>query len=347
MSEYPNDKKEEKITVTKDETDESMKSDKLENNDEKTKDQEYGNENKLLDDKSNESSSQNKESNKIEENNKNSECLERCQYNTCIFYDSFIGRFDNENYVYFKITQILFIFLFQNILYLILFLYYNYSSFEHREKTEEDIIICIGVLGPTGGIAFDMVKYKQYKNDEFIKDNNHFATTIFFLFITCTKTAIHALYYIICYNLSDLIIINPELDSLITLILPVIYYITLILFVYFKKGVINYAFFLLIGVIYIIILNLILFILSSSNDLISGLILSCLEIFAFNIGLSLANNINVLKSDSIIWNVIHIEIYRLYPILALLGFLLILVLIGMALGCCIAFCYLLMYRREN
>lgn len=282
-------------------------------------------------------------------------CCESCLYNCNNIYETLFDKYDNNEYIYYNIPKILFAFLIQNIIFLILFILYKNKkdSYEYYfgssalDDLNNNIIPCIPTFGGSGGIAFDIIKYKQYKNDEYIRNDNICVTVILFIFLTGTKAAIHALYYIIiCYGFPD-IIMEPELDSLFTFIFPIVYYITLITYISYKKGNINFALFFFIGFIYYLIMNLILFLLTkSTNDLISNLIFMSLEIISLNFGIYMAKYKNTLQSDYIMWNILHIEVYRLYPILAILGFFAFLTFIGIILGCFVALCYLYLRRGD-
>ena len=101
-------------------------------------------------------------------------------------------------------------------------------------------------------------------------------------------------------------------------IFSIIFYSTLALFICLKH-VLNFCWFLAIGFIYIVIASLVLQFFNKNNGESNAfdLFLFILEIIFYNSGLGLSYCRGVLSHYEIAWNVLHIEIYRLYPLLAL------------------------------
>ena len=103
----------------------------------------------------------------------------------------------------------------------------------------------------------------------------------------------------------------------------IIYYFTLSIYVHIRNYI-NYAWFFIIGIIYIIIANLILYLVISplGNEKFNAkllylisIIICSLEVIFLNIGVSIALCRDALNNETKIKNIINIEVYKLYPLL--------------------------------
>ena len=104
-------------------------------------------------------------------------------------------------------------------------------------------------------------------------------------------------------------------------IFSIIFYSTLTLFICLKKSI-NLGLFCLFGLIYIVIASVVLF--SIKKDVlifVFDLILFILEIFFYNTGLRLSFYRAILSHNENAWDILHIEVYRLYPLLFLCVYL--------------------------
>ena len=143
----------------------------------------------------------------------------------------------------------------------------------------------------------------------------------------------------------------------------IIYYFTLSIYVYIRNYI-NYARFFIIGIIYIIIANLILYLFISpleesffgyafilGNENFYGtllyqisIIICSLEVIFLNIGVSIALCRNDLNNETKIKNTINIEVYKLFPLLIIFSIPGIFVYILLAAIIC---CYRLLCPRDR
>ena len=125
---------------------------------------------------------------------------------------------------------------------------------------------------------------------------------------------------------------------LIYFIFSIVFYSTLTLFICIKNTL-NYCWFCFFGFLYVVIATIVFYFIIDKDLTTYGfdLFLCISEILFFNSGLTLSFCRGVLSHSEIAWNVLNIEIYKLYPLLvifaipALLFIALILCLFG---GCC-------------
>lgn len=130
---------------------------------------------------------------------------------------------------------------------------------------------------------------------------------------------------------------------LIYFIFGIVYYFTITMFT-IKKKAINFSWFFIIGFIYVGISTLTLYLISKNNEKytsdieISGLILYIMEVTFYNFGIGLAYCRDVLNEYQTSYNVLHIEIYKIYPILLLVSIPVIIIAVSLAC-CCLMFGY--------
>ena len=137
----------------------------------------------------------------------------------------------------------------------------------------------------------------------------------------------------------------------------IIYYFTLSIYVYIRNYI-NYARFFIIGIIYIIIANLILYLFISpleesffgytfilGNENFYGtllyqisIIICSLEVIFLNIGVSIALCRDALNNETKIKNIINIEVYKLYPLLIIFSIPGLIAFVMLAIFSC-GFCF--------
>ena len=243
-------------------------------------------------------------------------CCECCEC-TCL------DCCDKDNHYKLQISFI--ILLIQNIIYLIchLCIFVDYNDFSFRLIiTPEFFYIMFFITGT----IFVIIKYLQFRN-EFDTDNceivfpsiitliiSFFKGVFFFgIWSIFNQKKYEYIYYIpLSYSGELLRIIS--IVYIIYFSFSIIYYFTLIIFVY-KRYYINYVWFFIIGILYIVIANFVLYLITSFETSIYGLIICSLEIVFLNFGIGISLCRDILKSDTNIWNIVNIEIYKLYPLL--------------------------------
>jgi hypothetical protein len=126
----------------------------------------------------------------------------------------------------------------------------------------------------------------------------------------------------------------------------IIYYFTLSIYVHIRNYI-NYAWFFIIGIIYIIIANLILYLVISplGNEKFNAtllylisIIICSLEVIFLNIGVSIALCRNDLNNETKIKNTINIEVYKLFPLLIIFSIPGLIAFVMLAIFSC-GFCY--------
>ena len=241
-------------------------------------------------------------------------------------YLSCFDGYNRPNDYHFELTGIINVIYYFICLGVLLIVFIDYDNFTLQPKMH--IAFFYGSWGVVG-IFFVIPKYMQYRRNY---DNN---------FIPIVSTIIIYIFKIIfCFGFwSNFELYENEEEKfsynekdprtialfyLIYFIFGIIYYLTITIFI-IKQKAINFLWFFIIGFIYVGLSTLIIYLISKDNDkyeddtYIVGLIFYSLEVIFYNFGIGLSYCRKVLNEYLTPWNILHIEIYRIYPLLFLVS----------------------------
>ena len=248
----------------------------------------------------------------------NCDCCDNCNCECKLICCNSFDLYNN-----YKMQISFLIYLIQNIIYLSIFLLFflDYNGFSFKLMISPTFFTIAGIIG---SINFLSVKYFQFKDVPDCLSNNG-VSIIFMIGITFSKTifllgwpslTFENYNYNKSYTSDNQGFKNLAIIYLIYFSFSIIYYFTLSLYVCLNNRV-NYFLFLFIAVIYITIEFLILYFISLVEIIIYGLIICSLEVLLLYIGIGLAICRKVLNNETEVLNSLHIEIFRLYPLLLL------------------------------
>ena len=280
-----------------------------------------------------------KENNKIKNDEYNKKCCFskqnltnccNCLKNMVECLLTCLDNFDYENKYNLEISSICNII--QNIIYLFLFLliFVDYSDFSFKKKISS-VLLYITIF--ITGIVFLIRNIIQGS-----KENDSYDCDCCGYFSILVLTFCKAIFLFGIWTIFENNVIFKKVNLLYLsyFILSFLYYFTLTIFLITKKAF-NFFWFLIFGFIFVGLATLIIYLITENNEItIYGLIIFILEIVFYNFGLGIAICRGVLNGKEIIWKVLHIEIYRLYPLLILCSIpaILIVIIIGGILCCC-------------
>ena len=242
---------------------------------------------------------------------------------TCLDIFDFQNDYDLEISCIFNIIQI--------IMQLLLFLstFVDYSDFSFKKKIPS-ILFYIAIF--IAGIIFLIIKIVQCS-----KENDSYNCDCCGYFSILVLSSCKAILFLGIWTLFDDkdIFKNAFLLYLSYYIFSLLYYSTLTVFIYHNHS--NFFWFFIFGFIYVGLATLIIYLITKNNKITNyGLNIFILEVVFYNFGLGIAICRGVLQGNEFIWKVLHIEIYRLYPLLVLCSIPLIIfaIIIGVILCCC-------------
>ena len=252
-------------------------------------------------------------------------------------------KIDNNNnnkngcyadYNKYKIQRICFVYFLQNLFYLFILLFiFEREEFRKYIKFIFDNYPTIFISSCfISGAIFLIIKYIQCKSKKY---RNRFVFFIFILCLTFFKAVFYFQMWALIYNvlfgdiykiidnflnkydhLEDEVLNNGKKVYFTYFSFSAVYHLTLCFFL-LKKGLVNSLWLFLFGLIYLCPGNIYLYYINymDNYNYIYGIVICLFEILYFNLALNLALFRNALDNSNVFWNFIHIEIYKIYPIL--------------------------------
>ncbi len=261
-------------------------------------------------------------------------CCRHCLNTCCDFLsdcccgclDECFEKCDTEAYEDFNLQISFLIYFVQYLTYLIILL-----TVKINDKTEQYIPVMV-IITLYSTYIFFKLEYK--KNIEKLL-NNGLSIFFYFLIISTFKGIIYFLIYLLIKegfkneNACD-IFIGCFSFKMGFLLFCSFYFMI-------REGCVNYIYIFLIGIFLALIVSLIIFFCFSLLEFEIELIICCVQIILFNIGITVSSAKNSLL-DNILWNTLNVEIYKLciilYPIFGICEFCLIFWTCGTIKNCC-------------